>query len=185
MKITQEVLANPYCIHHNALQRQILEAASASQDCLEDAGVELIELTEGWLLKAEDGHAYVTSFDVLKRLHELGELPVADSDSVVATLRRCDVFFALALVENDAAHYLFGAEALADGLSAATVMRCGLNAALSAANSYMFGLVFLKARTVFTPGASRLSCRPRARTSGQIIQLYDPESSSHVNKEQQ
>ena len=141
----QEGFANPYSLHYAALERQVLEASSASRDDLEGAG---IELTEGWLLVdgcRSDCLTYITRFDVLKRLHMLGELFVDDNESVVAKMRRCDVFFALALAENDAAHYIFSDKALAAGWERANVALYGLSAAVSAANSYMFGLL-LKAQ---------------------------------------
>ena len=144
---TQIASANLYTIHYGVLQHQVLEAASASRDRLEGAA---IELTEGWFLEFDkfpnDCLTHITRFDMLKRLHMLGELSVDFYGSVVAKMRRWDVFFALALWENECAHYMFSAKALAHGWDPADIAPHGLSAALSAANSYMFGLL-LKAQT--------------------------------------
>ena len=136
---------NPYSLHYDLLRHQVLDAASASLEDLEGAG---IELTEGWLQEIDpypnDCHTYVTQFEHLKRLHLLGSLSVYDHDSIVTKIRRCDVFFALALQDNEAAHYLFSAKANT-GWDPDDAVRYGLDAALSAANAYMFGLL-LKTR---------------------------------------
>jgi hypothetical protein len=141
MEDAQGTCTNPYSLHHAVLERQVLEAASASLEDLKHAG---IELTEGWLPEAlscpSDCLAYVTHFDALKRLHMLGELSVDDNEGIVAKMRRCDVFFALALEENDTAHYIFGGSGLFEGWNPTNVVQGGLDAALSAINSYMFGL---------------------------------------------
>jgi len=112
---------------------------------LEDAALELFE----WLLEGDgyDCLAYVTHFDALKRLHALGKLPNDDSESVVARMQPCDVFFALALIENDLAHDVFSVKALDVGRDPICIVQRGLDAAVSAANSYMYGLL-LRARDI-------------------------------------
>src|SRR5436190_24373854 len=114
MEPSQNAFGNPYSLHHEMLRRQVLQAASVDLESLEDAGV---ELTEGWLAEAfaasSDRCSYITKFDALKRLHIFDKLAVPDIDSVVTKMRRCDVFFALALAENDAAYFIFSAQALA------------------------------------------------------------------------
>ncbi len=146
MDIPQSDFRNPYSLHHEMLRRQVLDAASVDRESLEDAGV---ELTEGWLAEAfaarSDCFSYLTNFDALKRLHIFDKLTVSDIDSVVTKMQRCDVFFALALAENDAANFIFSAQALSAGWDPASVVQCGLDIAVSAANSYMYGLL-LKAQ---------------------------------------
>ena len=142
----QETSANPYSLHYATLEKKILEASSASRDDLWGGG---IELSEGWLVAfsehQNDCGTYLTRFEMLKRLHLLGELSVDDEESLVAKMQRCDVFFALALAENEAAMWIFSSEATAAGWDNTATTLHGLSTALSAANSYMFGLL-LKAQ---------------------------------------
>jgi hypothetical protein len=136
--------SNPYSLHYAQLKKQVLGAASACRQCLDDAG---IELTEGWLIDfIDDGgfqnncQTHLTRFDILKHLHSFGELSINDNESLFARMQPFDVFFALALRENEAASYLFSSKALTDGWEPTSAVRYGLEAAVSAANAYMFGL---------------------------------------------
>jgi hypothetical protein len=147
METPQDAFRNPYSLHYEMLRRQVLDAATVDRESLEDAGVEL----EGWLLDAfevpSDCCSYITSFDALKRLHMFDKLAVPDIDGVVTKMQRCDVFFALALAENDAAYSSFSSQAVAAGWDPTSAVQYGLDAAVSAANSYMYGL-FLKAQSL-------------------------------------
>lgn len=133
--------ANPYSVHHEMLRQQILQAASVDRESLDDAGIELTLVWLPELLGSRGGSLrYPTRFDALKCLHIVDELSVHDTESIVTTMQRSDVFFALALAENDIAHWLFSEAPLATDWDEATAVLIGLNAAVSATSSYMFGL---------------------------------------------
>jgi hypothetical protein len=131
---------NPYSLHHEMLLRQVLAAASVDRETLSDAGLELTEWLPETFQSPADCYTCVTDFDVLKQLHTAGKLAVYYFDSVIPKMHCSDVFFALALAQNDVAHYLFSADALTSGWDLASAARCGLDSAVSAAQSYMFGL---------------------------------------------
>ena len=106
MQSKHEASPSPYSLHFAQLQQEVLDAATACYECLTDAG---IELTEGWLLDAyeqeNDCRSFVSTFDALQHLYTAGKLKTFDRDSVIANMRGHNVFFALALTENEHAAY--------------------------------------------------------------------------------
>jgi hypothetical protein len=74
MEVQQDALADAYAFHYEQLQEQVLDAATICCQCLDDAGVRLLE---GGLLEAyarEGECTFASSFEALQDLYAKGQL---------------------------------------------------------------------------------------------------------------
>lgn len=153
MEAERGEFAGPYAFHYEQLQQQVFDSTTTCYDCLDDAG---LELWEGGLLKAHVqegyGHTFGLRFEMLRNAYEKGKLKIGKMPDH-------DMFFALALAENERAAHFFGAEASGNSLNANEAIAHGLAAAISATKSFMFGL-WLKTR-VTQLSYSRKTCDER------------------------
>ena len=103
-----------------------------------------MSITRSGLLEAtkdKPGYgAMASGFDVLQRLYVDGERDWLDRYSDLARMRWHDIFFALALFENEIAQEEFDSTKPLHGRSRSEAEADGLSAAISAAKAYMFGV---------------------------------------------
>ncbi|MFO1207424.1 MAG: hypothetical protein U1E63_17150 [Burkholderiales bacterium] len=139
-------LANAYSVRYERLRTAIYEIATDTWESLDGAAIELVGGLFGLFDAANSNFPAVwNSHEAIRYLHDAGVIEQCSEFLSIATMRRHDVVFGLALHENEVANFLFGKHATEHGWGRDEANALGLRAAAAAAECLVWGAALKEA----------------------------------------
>jgi len=133
-------LAHAYSARYERLRTAVFDIATDTWENLDCAAIELVSGLFGMFDDANSKCPAVwDSQEALRYLHDVGVIEQSSEHLSIATMRRHDVVFGLALHENEVANFLIGEHATEHGWERDEANALGLRAAVAAAECLVWG----------------------------------------------